>query len=148
MFKVGGQMGRWVGEKAWMLMRRELTRVLKGTGSCVAAQRTIRTPTALPKFKSSLDCWLSVDSLRCSYTAGFAPPVTRKTGRCPNGRGKLRETSLMMVVLLLKLTHWGAAGLAFTGRDGFRNRSQSRCFPLRNTLRQIRMANRIWCLRR
>ena len=34
-----GQMGRWVGEKAWMLMRRELTRVLKGTGSCVAAQR-------------------------------------------------------------------------------------------------------------
>ena len=34
-----GQMGRWVGEKAWMLMRRELTRLLKGTGSCVAAQR-------------------------------------------------------------------------------------------------------------
>ena len=98
--------------------------------------RTIRTPTALPKCKSSLGhCWLSVDSLLQLY---------RRI--CPAGDAKKWALSQWAWKIEGDLTYDGRALVEADPLGGCRTGGY--CFPLRNTLRQIRMANRIWCLRR
>jgi len=72
-----GQMGRWVGEKVWMLIRRELTRVLKGTGSSVAAQRKDDT-NANRAAQVQIEPWSTVGSALIRYVAAIPPDLPHR----------------------------------------------------------------------